>query len=314
MMCKPDETPCDKPEQGSARTGRRLSRLLASVAGCGALASCSLPTMGFLAPRGPAASDTRELFIRVTLWMLIVVVPAMVLAPFFAWRYRLGKKGVSYKPNWAFSWPLEIIIWGVPMVIVGFLGVTLWQRTHELDPYRPINSPIPALEVQVVGLDWNWLFIYPQQRIASLNELVVPAGRPFHLTLTSATVMQSFMIPQLGGQIYLMAGMTTQLNLRADAPGTFVGQNMQFNGRGFQSQKFTTLALPPQDFERWVTHTSGAHETLDAARYGSLSARRDTQRKQVFSAVEPALFEHVVRRYHVEMPAGPAPVIGTGHE
>ena len=123
MMCKPDETPCDKPEQGSARTGRRLSRLLASVAGCGALASCSLPTMGFLAPRGPAASDTRELFIRVTLWMLIVVVPAMVLAPFFAWRYRLGKKGVSYKPNWAFSWPLEIIIWGVPMVIVAFLGV-----------------------------------------------------------------------------------------------------------------------------------------------------------------------------------------------
>lgn len=275
-----------------------------------AFTGCTVPGPSFLNPAGPVAAEDRHLLLWVILLMLIVVVPAIVLTPLFAWRYRLTNKQSPYRPKWSFSWSLEVLIWGAPVIIVAVLGVSLWSETHRLDPYRPIPSEKPALRVQVVGFDWKWLFIYPEQHIATVNELVFPADRPVHLSLTSDTVMQSFMIPRLGGQIYAMAGMRTELNLKSDAPGSFVGENTQFNGDGFQKQRFQALALPPQGFSLWVSQIRSTGTPLDAAAYAKLSRRSVPPAPIAFSAVEPNLFEHIIDRYR-DSPA-PMPARGTG--
>ena len=162
----------------------------------------------------------------------------ILLTPVFAWHNRLANTRSAYRPQWSFSWPLEGLIWIPPTLIVVSLAVLVWRDTHALDPYRPLPSDLPPTEVQAVALDWKWLFIYPDKQIAAADELVFPADRPVHLKLTSGTVMQSLLFPQLAGQIFAMAGMTTQLNIAADRPGTYRGENTQFNGEGFQRQKF----------------------------------------------------------------------------
>jgi cytochrome o ubiquinol oxidase subunit 2 len=182
------------------------------------LSGCEMPGLGLFNPGGPIASEDRHILVVVVLIMSIVVVPVFVLTPWFAWRYRLRNHASAYRPKWSFSWTLEAFIWGIPVAIVVTLGINLWRETHRLDPYRPISSALPALEVQAVGLNWKWLFIYPEQNIATLNELAFPADRPVHVSITSDTVMQSLFIRRLTGQIYGMAGMTTQLNLKASEP------------------------------------------------------------------------------------------------
>ncbi len=281
-----------------------------SVAGCGAL------DRGFLSPAGPVASATRHEFLRVCVIMLFVIGPVLLLVPAIAWHYRLSNTRSAYRPQWGFSWGLEGLIWIPPTAIVVILAVFLWRDTHRLDPYRPL--PGDVLEVRAIAADWKWIFIYPSQRIATVNRLVIPAGRPVHLELTSATVMQSILMPRLAGQIYAMAGMRTQLALQADAPGSFFGENVQFNGMGFQNEKFTVDAKDPTDFANWVAEVRAQPSRLDGAEYERLSRRSTLPHPLAFGAVEPDLFDRVVtlrqKSGHTleleKMPSLPLPMAG----
>ncbi len=256
------------------------------LAGCGAL------DRGFLYPAGPIARATRHEFLFVCFVMLFVIGPVLLLVPAIAWHYRLSNTKSAYRPQWGFSWSLEGLIWIPPTAIVVILAVFLWRDTHRLDPYRPL--PGDALEVRAIAADWKWIFIYPTQRIATVNRLVIPAGRPVHLELTSATVMQSILMPRLAGQIYAMAGMRTQLALQADGPGSFFGENVQFNGMGFQNEKFAVDAKDKAGFADWVAEVRAQPSRLDAAEYERLSRRSTLPHPLAFGAVEAGLFDRVV--------------------
>ena len=258
------------------------------------LAGCSPFHHGFLAAAGPVADHERHLFVIVCIVMLFVIGPVLLLAPAFAWHYRLANTRSAYRPGWSFNWSLEGLIWIPPTCIVVGLAFVLWRDTHALDPYKPLPSDLPPTEVQAVALDWKWLFIYPGQQVAAVNELVFPADRPVHLKLTSGTVMQSLLFPRLAGQIYAMAGMTTQLNIAANLPGTYEGENTQFNGEGFQRQHFPVLALARADYDRWLVDAKARSQTLDAAAYAKLTARSTLDHPELFGSVAPGLFQSVL--------------------
>lgn len=262
------------------------------------LGGCGVLDHGFLNAAGPVADRTRGLFFIVCFILLFVAGPVLLLTPFIAWHYRLSNTASAYRPRWGFNWPLEGLIWIPPIIIVIVLAIFLWRDTHALDPYKPLASPKPPIEVQVVALDWKWLFLYPEQGVASVNELAFPTDRPVHLSLTSDTVMQSFFVPNLAGQIYAMAGMTTQLNFAAEEPGRFRGENTQFNGFGFQNQKFSVLALSPDDYAAWVTRARAGGKALDMRAFQTLS-RRSTQATPVlFGSVAPGLFSAILALNH----------------
>jgi cytochrome o ubiquinol oxidase subunit II len=233
----------------------------------------SAPFLSFLDPQGPVAAAQRAHLIHVVLLLLIVVVPVLVLVPIVARRYRLNGSA-RYMPRWSFSGPLEFVVWGVPIFVVIVLGLWLHQNTTELDPYAPLTSGAgPPLGVEVVGYDWKWLFIYPQFNIASIGEFAFPADRPLDISLTSDTVMQSFLIPALGSQIYAMPGMVTKLHLLANGPGSFRGENTQFNGTGFYEQDFTAKAMTPSDFQAWAKRVQAAGIPLSEKAYDMVRQR-----------------------------------------
>ena len=271
---------------------RLLTRSLLLSVAAAALSGCSVFDRGFLSPAGPVAAATRDEFWLVCLIMLFVVGPVLLLTPLIAWHYRLSNTRSAYRPQWGFNWWLEGLIWVPPVGIVVLLAVFLWRDTHQLDPYRPL--PGNALPVQAIAADWKWIFIYPQQGVATVNRLVIPIGRPVQLNLTSATVMQSLLIPRLSGQIYAMAGMRTKLNLQADRAGTFFGENVQFNGMHFQDQKFAVDAIDQAGFDRWMAQTRAQLTRLDAAEYQTLTRRDTLPQPLAFGAVDPTLFDRVV--------------------
>ena len=258
------------------------------------LSGCAALKLGVMNHAGPIAASQWRLYVIVGIVLIFVAGPVLLLTPLIAWHYRLSNKHHAFRPNWSFSWTLEGFIWIPPIAIVIGLGFVLWDYTHALDPYRPIASDQPALEVQAVGLDWKWLFIYPDQRVAAVNQLVIPVGRPIHISLTSGTVMQALLIPQLAGQIYAMAGMTTQLNLAASRPGTYRGENTQFNGAGFQNEKFNVIALPPAEFAQWLEHVRASAHPLDAAAYTELFRQSSPPQPIAFSSVPDRLFQHIL--------------------
>ena len=281
------------------------------------MGGCSESHSSFLHPYGPVAAAQRSLFFGVIGWMMIVIVPVFVFLPWFAWRYRRRNAASAYRPQWAFSRTLEVLIWGIPIIIVAILAYGIWTKQTSLDPYRPLASSKPPLEIQVVGLDWKWLFIYPEQKIATVGVVAMPVDRPVHFTLTSATVMQSFFIPSLGSQIYAMAGMKTQLHLMADRSGEIEGMNTQFNGMGFQDQKFLAKAMSEADFERWVAATKATGQPLDDSSYAVLREKGTTAVAAAkleagnslaeirFSSVPPDFFANVVESFRspgAEMP------------
>lgn len=247
--------------------------------------------------------------------MLFVGGPVLLLTPLVAWYYRLANTKSVYRPQWGLSWPLEGLIWIPPCIIVIFLAVFLWRDTHRLDPYKPL--PGQAIEVQAIAADWKWIFIYPEQGVATVNRLVIPAARPVHLDLTSATVMQSIFVPRLAGQIYAMAGMRTQLNFAADNAGSFWGDNTQFNGTGFQNQKFAVVSLDAADFARWLAGVRAQPNRLDGAEYQVLTRRSVLPRPLAFGAVEPGLFSRVLSQaqpsgHAVELGQLPPPPFASG--
>lgn len=248
-----------------------------------------------LNPKGPIADAERGLLIDAFTVMMIVVIPVIFMALLFAWRYRAGRNA-RYEPTWAYSAKVDAVVWLVPALIVIAVAVLLWRSTHKLDPYREIASSNPPLDVQVVAQDWKWLFIYPEQGVASVNRLAVPAGTPLHFSITSASVMNSFFVPQLGSQIYAMAGMATNLMLQADTPGTYAGLSAQYSGGGFSDMRFEVIALEPAAFEDWVRQTKAAGNTLDFVAYTRLVRPSSAVPPATFGEVAPDLFEAAIHR------------------
>ena len=230
-------------------------------------------------------------------FMLIVIIPVYLLAFGFVWHYRSSNKKARYDPNWSYDWRLDAVIWLVPALIVIALGYLSWNNTHRLDPYRPLQSSVAPLQVEAVAQDWKWLFIYPDQNIAVVNELAFPSGTPLSLRITSDTVMNSFFIPTLGSQIFAMAGMQTRLHLMADEPGRFVGRNMQYSGAGFADQQFEAIAMSQEDFDAWLTKVGQSSETLDADTYRELAKPSQGHPVTYYSAVEPGLFDKIIAKY-----------------
>ncbi|MEI9930172.1 MAG: ubiquinol oxidase subunit II [Rhizomicrobium sp.] len=248
---------------------------------------------GILDPQGPIASDERTLLFNSVAIMLTVAVPVIVATLAVAWWYRSTNRHARYRPTWVYSGKIEIVIWSIPAMIILLLGGIAWIGSHDLDPAKPIASARPALRVQVVALDWKWLFIYPQQGVASVNRLVVPAGTPVSLELTSATVMNSFFIPQLGSQIYTMAGMATQLNLLAERAGRYPGLSAQFSGDGFSGMRFSADAVSTSQFAAWVSAARGGGLTLDDAHYAELSKPSEYVAPFTYRAIDPDLFARI---------------------
>lgn len=274
------------------------------------LTGCAGDThLSFLDPQGPVAEAQRWHFYWVLAIMAVLVAaPIFVLLPFWAWRYRYGSEKSKYTPKWEYSMILEIMAWSGPVVIVAILALFVWRDSHKLDPYKPLVSDQVPLQVQVIGYDWNWLFIYPEQGIASVGTLAMPVGRPVSFQLTSATVMQSLFVPAMGSQIYAMGGMVTRLNLEASRPGRSLGENTMYSGEGFHQQKFTALAMPPSQFDAWVKKAQASGIPLDAHTLRLIS-RRATRSELVaalpkagsadgsvyFKGVSKALFPAVIK-------------------
>jgi cytochrome o ubiquinol oxidase subunit II len=287
---------------------------------------CDAASASVLDPHGPIAAAEKAHFIKITTLTMIAVLPVLVLVPILLWQYRYKNTKARYDANWDASKWLELVMWGVPIVITVMLSIQLWQNTKDLDPYKPIKSPLPPLHVQVVGLDWKWLFIYPEYGIASIGEMAFPAHRPVTLTLTSDTVMQSFMISSLAGQIYVMPGMKTQLNLIADDIGVFEGENTQFNGDGFAAQKFKAMAMSEESFNDWIANAKSQGITLNKRTYGVLGLRTNANEVHqtlgialmppgvvYFDTVSENLFDSVVARYHDGKAIDPVNQPGSAH-
>jgi cytochrome o ubiquinol oxidase subunit 2 len=267
-----------------------------------AAAAVALLTAGcdhavILHPKGPIADAERGLLIDAFSVMMIVVVPVIVMGFLFAWRYRASSRA-TYAPTWAYSARIDAVVWLIPALIVIAVAVLVWRSTHKLDPYREIVSSTPPLDVQVVAQDWKWLFIYPEQGVAAVNQMAIPAGRPISLRITSDTVMNSFYVPALAGQIYAMAGMQTRLQMLADRPGRFVGRNTQYSGGGFSDQHFEVLALSDADFDAWVAKARQVPQKLDAPTYARLAQKSRRNPVAYYSAVEPRLFDSIIASYN----------------
>ena len=265
-----------------------LAPILVSAA---ALGGCS---EGILDPKGPIASAERLLLINSTAIMLVVVVPVVLATLAFAWWYRASNPRASRQAAGEYEGRIEFVTWSIPALIVILLSGVIWIGSHLLDPRAPIAANAKPLRIDVVALDWKWLFIYPDQGIAAVNELVMPAGTPVTFRLTSATVMNSFFIPQLGSQIYTMGGMTTHLNLLADAPGEYPGFSAMYSGDGFSEMRFIAKAVPVADFDAWVKEVQGTGNGLDADAYGALARPSAAVPPATYRSVEPDLFQHII--------------------
>jgi cytochrome o ubiquinol oxidase subunit 2 len=246
---------------------------------------------GVLDPQGPIGEAERTILLDSTTIMLAVIVPIMALTLLFAWWFRAGNDKAIHLPDWSYSGRIEVVVWSIPTLIVGFLGGIAWLGSHDLDPRDPLPSDVPPINIEVVSLDWKWLFIYPDQHVASVNRLVVPAGAPLSFRITSTTVMNSFFVPQLGSMIYAMPGMATQLNLLADRPGTYPGLSAQFSGDGFSDMRFDMVAVDKAGFDDWVGKTRSGGGKLDAQRYEQLAQPSEAVAPTTFGDVAPGLFE-----------------------
>jgi len=278
----------------NGKTSARWPRSLAIFAAL-LLSGCNLEVLN---PKGSVGLSEKSLILDSTWAMLLVVIPVIALTLLFAWRYRVSNKRATYLPTWAHSTTIEIVIWVVPSLIVLYLAILTWNSTHELDPYKPLESNVKPIDVEVVALDWKWLFIYPDLGIASVNQLEFPVGTPVNFRITSDSVMNSFLIPQLGGQIYAMAGMQTQLHLIANEAGNYAGLSANFSGPGFSDMKFRAIATSSAGFDAWVKQVKASSKQLDAAVYLGVAAPSEKDPVQYFSHVDSALFNNIIAKYN----------------
>jgi cytochrome o ubiquinol oxidase subunit 2 len=290
------------PKPGRSHVPHRL-RPVCTVAACLLLAGCGAPV---LTPEGPVArGDLKVLFDAVAL-MLTIVVPTILLTLGFAWWYRASNTRATRLPTFVYSGRIELVVWAVPLLTIMFLGGMIWMGSHDLDPAAPLDTPGDRpLEVQVVSLDWKWLFIYPEEGVASVNTLAAPVGRPIHFTLTSASVMNAFYVPQLGSMIYTMNGMADNLNLQADRPGSYRGFSAMISGDGFPDMHFDLHAVSPAQYAAWISAARAHGPTLDRPAYAALSRQSANLAPFTYRAVQPGLFDAIVSQQIAPAPGPP---------
>ena len=278
-----------------ARHQTRLPRpdIFVALAGLCLVAPCR--AQGVLDPRGPIAAAERLILLNATTIMLVVVLPVIVLTLAFAWWYRASNRRAAYRPDWSYSGYIELVTWAIPTMVVILLAAVAWIGSHELDPALSLQSDARAIRIEVVSLDWKWLFIYPQQQVAAVNDLEIPAGVPIEFVLTSASVMNSFFVPQLGSQIYTMPGMATRLNLLAERPGDYPGLSANFSGDGFSDMRFLVHAVSAAEFKTWLEHTRAAGAVLNADTYAQLAKPSINTGVQTYGGVDPQLFDRIVQ-------------------
>jgi cytochrome o ubiquinol oxidase subunit 2 len=250
-------------------------------------------TGGVLDPKGPIALSERQILFNATGIMLAIVIPVMVATLGVAFWFRASNKHARYLPDFKESGRIEILIWSIPLMTVLLVGTVAWISAYDLDPPRPLVSAAKPVKVQAVSLDWKWLFIYPEEGVASVNRLVIPVGTPVRFELTSSGVMNSFFVPQLAGQIYTMAGMITHLNIQADYSGTYRGMSANFSGDGFSDMHFDVDAVPPDRFADWVASTRSAGTVLDAQAYVNLVKPSSAVAPFTYRSVAPGLFARI---------------------
>jgi cytochrome o ubiquinol oxidase subunit II len=257
-----------------------------------------------LTPVGPIGAGIRIILLDSTAIMLAVGIPTIVATLVFAYWFRSSNARARYLPNFAYSGRLELLVWSIPALVVFFLGGIAWVSAHLLDPAQPIESQNEPLEVQVVSLDWKWLFIYPRQNVASVNRMVVPVGVPLSLRITSASVFNVFFVPRLGSQIYAMYGMVSRLHLQADQAGHYLGLSAHFSGDGFPGMRFEVQAVSPQRFAAWAAATRGAGPVLDEAAYRGLLRQSQNVSPCTYGSVQEGLFDAIVLQ---KLPPGEGP-------
>jgi cytochrome o ubiquinol oxidase subunit II len=278
------------------RYGHRRSAWLRWLVLSAAMPVASCAQTGVLDPRGPVASAIRLLLINSTAIMLVVIAPVILATLAFAWWYRSSNAYATRSEELAYEGRIDFVVWSIPALVVILLGGVTWIGSHQLDPRAPIAANAKPLQVDVAALDWKWLFIYPDQGIAALNQLVIPAGTPVNFRLTAANVMNSFFVPQLGSQIYTMPGMTTHLNLLADRPGEYPGFSANFSGDGFSDMRFVVKAVPTEAFDAWVAQVRGSGSPLDIPGYAELAKPSKAVPPTTYRSVDPKLFERIVDR------------------
>ena len=269
----------------------RYLALAVLLVGAATLGGCS---GGVFDPQGPIAAAERLIMLNATGIMLAIVVPTILATLGMAYWFRASNLRARYLPEFNYSGRVEMLVWSIPLMTILLTGGVTWISSYDLDPPKAIASAGKPVRVQVVSLDWKWLFIYPEQGIATVNQLTIPVGTPISFELTSAGVMNSFFVPQLAGQIYTMAGMTTRLNLQADHVGTYRGMSSNYSGAGFSDMYFNVDAVPAERFPQWVAATQTTGPVLDAQSYADLARPSQAVAPFSYRAVAPNLFNGIL--------------------
>ncbi|MDC6165616.1 ubiquinol oxidase subunit II [Achromobacter xylosoxidans] len=271
-----------------------LLATLTRIFGVGAVMLLGGCNMEILSPKGDIGAQEKTLLFTATGLMLLVVIPVIIMILTFAWKYRASNTKADYQPKWAHSTAIEVVVWTVPCIIVAILAVITWRSTHALDPYKPLVSEHKPVTIEVVSLDWKWLFIYPEYDIATVNEIAFPVDVPVNFRITSASVMNSFFIPQLGSQIYSMAGMETKLHLNAREPGTYAGISANYSGAGFSGMRFKAIATSQDGFDNWVKEAKASGTALTPAVYQELTKRSEHNPVAKYASVPPSMFDYIL--------------------
>lgn len=268
----------------------RYGSLAVVLIGVAILGGCS---EGVLDPKGPIAAADRQILLNSLGIMLAIVIPVILATLGVAFWFRASNERARYRPNFEYSGRLELLVWSIPAMTVFLVGGVAWVGAHDVSPSKPIVSTVKPLRIQVASLDWKWLFIYPDQGVASVNRLTIPVGTPISLELTSSGVMNSFFVPQLGSQIYTMSGMVTRLHLQADQPGTYRGFSAQFSGEGFADMHFDADAVTSEKFTQWLDGVRSAGPELNAKTYADLVKPSAAVAPFTYRSVEPGLFNKI---------------------
>ena len=278
---------------------------IAAIGSALALTACNKEEFVLFFPKGYLGQEQAELIILAFALMLLVVIPVLIMSVWFPWKYR-EDKGEEYKPNWSHSTLIEIVVWVIPIVIIAVLGTVTYITSHSMDPrkslvgkYNEYGAKDTELTIQTMSMDWKWLFIYPEQDIATVNEIAIPVNTPLKFKITSDTVMNSFFIPELGGQIYAMGGMENQLHLISGEKGTFRGISNNYSGFGFSGMKFDVLSVSDEEFDAWVAKVKASEKVLNDAEYKRLVTKTKDHPVEYFNSVaDKQFFEHMILKYN----------------
>jgi len=261
------------------------------------LAGCQ---SALLAPKGQIGQDAKTLLITSVVLMLLVVIPVIVMTIAFAWKYRASNAKARYEPEWSHSTAIEVVVWSIPCLIILVLAVLTWRSSHALDPYRPLESEVKPITIEAISMDWKWLFIYPEEGVATVNEIAVPIDTPLNFRITSDTVMNSFFIPHLGTQIYAMAGMQTQVHLIANETGELFGISANYSGHGFSKMGFAVHATDNAGYQAWLQKVKASPNRMDDAAYQALAANRNDKEQYpvtYFASVQDGMFRALLDRH-----------------